>query len=100
MKNVIATTALVLSLVAPAFADINDVKARFALDNDSAAERIVRDTNIGNSAFTQLEIAKYNDSAAERNPVVGGTFATRGNSEAAQRFFALGNDSAAERIVK
>ncbi len=100
MKNVFAIAAIALTAAAPSFADVSDVQARFALGNDSAAERFVRSGSVGDSASAQSEIAKYNESAAERNPVVGGTFAARGDSAAAQRFFALGNDSAAERIVR
>lgn len=100
MKNVLAIAAIALTVAAPSFAEVTNAQAHFAAGNSSAAERIVRDGSVGDTAGAQTEIARYNDSAAEQNPVVGGTYATRGDTASAQKFFALGNDSAAERIVK
>lgn len=94
MKTIIATTALALSLTAPAFADKN-VQAFFALGNDSAAERVLSDTSIGNTDAAQVKVAMYNDSAAELT-VKEGSNVTRGTSAALVSFFALSNDSAAE----
>lgn len=96
MKIIIATAAIALSLTAPSYAMVNDVAAFFAQGNNSAAETIVRRTSIGdNDRIERLNRATL-DSAAERNAVLGGTFATRGDNEAARKFFALTNDSPAE----
>lgn len=97
MKTIIATTALALSLAAPAVAADKSVQQFFALGNDSAAERIVRDTTGGdvNAALAQFVATK--DSAAERNIVIDQDAQVSRNVVA---FFALGNDSAAERLVK
>ncbi len=99
MKNIIATTAVALSLTAPAFADVSDAKAFFALGNDSAAERIVGETSIGETAAAKAAIAAYNDSPAEQVVVEDLNDVTRSAVVSAQAFFALGNDSAAERHV-
>ncbi len=95
MKTIIATTALALSLTAPAFADVSNAQAFFALGNDSAAERIVSETSVGNTKAAQEQLAKYNDSVAEQS-VKEGSNVTRGASQALISFFALSNDSAAE----
>ena len=95
MKTVIATV-LALSVAAPAFA--NSTQAFFALSNDSAAETIVRETSVGDAQAAASMLALDNDSPAETNVVLNGEV-TRDLS-GVQAFFALGNNSAAERIVK
>ena len=95
MKTLAATAAIALSLTAPAFADVSAAPAYFALGNDSAAERIVRDTSGGDTAAALMKFAEFKDSAAERNhSTIGGNEVSRD----VQAFFALGNDSAAERF--
>lgn len=98
MKTVIATI-IALSATAPAFADVSNPQAFFALGNDSAAERIVSGTSKGDVFQAQLHGALANESAAERNVNITAGPATRGSSDLLS-FFALGNDSAAERNVK
>ncbi|PTX54980.1 hypothetical protein C8N43_0001, partial [Litoreibacter ponti] len=73
--------------------------AHFALGNDSAAERVIRDTSTGNIFAAQLNGALANESAAERSVNKTADVATKASSDVL-RFFALSNDSAAERIVK
>jgi len=97
MKTVIATV-IALSVTAPAFAQVTDVAAFFAQDNNSAAELIVRDTSTGDVYKTQLAGALANDSAAESTIEVTAGQATRASSDLLS-FFALSNDSAAERNV-
>jgi len=97
MKTVIATI-IALSAAAPAFAQVDNAAAHFALGNDSAAERIVSETSKGDVFQAQLAGALANDSAAERNVSVTADVATQASTDLLS-FFALGNDSAAERIV-
>ncbi|MEM9434754.1 MAG: hypothetical protein AAGA12_12600 [Pseudomonadota bacterium] len=99
MKTLIATTVIALSLSVPAVAQVGNPAAFFALNNDSAAERILGNTSVGDTAAAESKIAAYNDSPAE-NTVVEGSQVTRGQIDQARAFFALDNDSAAERIVK
>lgn len=94
MKKIIATTAIALSLSAPAFADVSNAEAFFALGNDSAAERVLSDTSVGDVTLSQTIGAQANESAAERQVNVEAGIATR--DESVLRFFSLGNDSAAE----
>ena len=98
MKTLIATAAVALSLTAPAFADVSNAQAFFALGNDSAAERVVGTPSVGDVFGAQTIGALANDSAAERTVRSEAGIATK--NVAAASFFALGNDSAAERIVK
>ncbi len=93
MKTIIAILAL--SVTAPAFADVSDAQAFFALGNDSAAERVVGQTSTGDLNAALWSGVSANESAAEQNIKIGGNEVSR--NVLAQ--FALGNDSAAERIV-
>ena len=95
MKTLIAS-AIALTLAAPAFADISAVQAQLALSNDSAAERIVGETSTGNPEAALAKFVATKDSAAERNIVIDQDVDV---SRDVQAFFALGNDSAAERVV-
>jgi len=97
MKTFIATAAVALSLSAPAFADVSDPKAFFALGNDSAAERIVGETSVGDFDQARRIGAQANESAAERAINPGSSVPV---TRDLRQFFALGNDSAAERIVR
>ena len=97
MKTIIATTLVALSLTAPAFADVSNAQAYFALGNDSAAERVVSPTSNGDVFAAQTIGANANDSAAERNVSAEADVATRNVSLLS--FFALNNDSAAERHI-
>ena len=97
MKTVIATV-LALTVSAPAVAQVGDAAAFFALGNDSAAERIVGETSVGDVFQAQTIGAAANDSAAERH--VHGEAGIATSNDTILRLFALGNDSAAERIVK
>ena len=97
MKTIIATV-IALSVSAPAFAgQVSDAAAFFAAGNDSAAERIVSETSTGDVYKAQLAGALANDSAAESTVNVTAGQATRTNTDLLS-FFALGNDSAAERV--
>ncbi len=96
MKNIVAIIAVSLATAAPVYAE--SAAELFALSNDSAAERIVRDTSVGDVDGAQVKFS-LNESPAEMNL----NFDRDGDvtrSNAAQAFFALNNDSAAERIVK
>ena len=92
MKTVIAT-ALALALAAPAFA-ASDVAKTFALYNDSAAERVLDDTRVGDTQAALEHISASKDSAAERENIrIGGDVQV---SQSVKKFFALTNDSPAE----
>ncbi|WP_298257368.1 hypothetical protein [uncultured Litoreibacter sp.] len=95
MKTVIATL-IALSATAPAFADVSDAQAFFAMGNDSAAERVVGETSKGDANAALWAGVSANESAAEQNITLSGNDVSRN----VHAFFALGNDSAAERIVK
>ena len=94
MKTVIATL-IALSATAPAFADTSNAQAFFALGNDSAAERVVAQTSTGDIQAALWAGVSANESSAEQNVEISGNEVSR-NTIA---FFALGNDSAAERLV-
>ncbi len=94
MKTIIATV-IALTATAPAFADVSNVQAFFAMGNDSAAEQVVGETSTGDLNAALWSGVAANESAAEQNIVIGGNEVSR-NVQAA---FALGNDSAAERIL-
>ena len=96
MKTIIATALVSLSLAAPAAAET--AQEFFALGNDSAAERIVSETSVGNPIGAAEALALVNDSPAETT--VNFDRARSVDVKEVQAFFALGNDSAAERIVK
>ena len=97
MKTVIATI-IALSATAPAFAaQVTDAAAFFAADNNSAAERVIPNTSTGDVYAAQLAGAHANEAAAERNVSVTAGQATRANTDLLS-FFALGNESAAERV--
>ncbi len=98
MKTLIAT-AIALTLTAPAFADTSAAQAHFALGNDSPAERIIGDTSTGNPEAALAKFRAVKDSAAERAGAVNLNNDVT-VSRNVQAFFALGNDSAAERVVK
>ncbi len=97
MKTLIATAAIALSVSAPAFAEVTNPQAFFALGNDSAAERVLGGESIGNTKAVKAELAMYNDSAAEIT-VSHDSNVTRGASAGLVSFFAMGNDSAAEIV--
>jgi len=95
MKNIIALIAVSLATAAPVYAE--SAAEKFASYNTSAAERIVGETSIGDVDFVKGKFA-LNESPAEMNlNLVKDGDVTR--SAQAQAFFALNNDSAAERIV-
>jgi len=96
MKTIIATALVSLSLAAPAAAET--AQEFFALGNDSAAERIFSETSVGDPIQAAKDLALVNESPAE-NTV---NFDRAGNVDVkeVQQFFALSNDSAAERHVK
>jgi len=93
MKTIIAT-AIALTATAPAFAQ--SAAEFFALSNDSAAERIVSETSIGDPTAAKIFFAMKNESAAETNAMLIADTITRGDIAAAKQFFSLSNDSAAE----
>ncbi|WP_298261603.1 hypothetical protein [uncultured Litoreibacter sp.] len=97
MKTIIATV-IALSVSAPAFAaQVTDAAAYFAADNASAAEQVIANTSAGDVFQAQLAGALANDSAAESQIDVTAGQATRAHTDLLS-FFALGNDSAAERV--
>ena len=98
MKTIIATALVSLSLVAPAAAADKSVQQFFALTNDSAAERIVGETSVGDPVGAAQELALVNDSPAEN--IVNFDRARNVDVKKLQQIFALTNDSAAERIVR
>ncbi len=98
MKKIIATALVSLSFAAPAAADVSNVKQFFALTNDSAAERIVGETSVGNPVGTAQELALVNDSPAENK--VNFDRARNVDVKAIQQIFGLTNDSPAENIVR
>lgn len=100
MKTLIATTALALSVSAPAFADTSNVAEYFAMFNDSAAETTLGATSVGDTLSAERMVALYNESPAETKVIEGQGDVSRSDIQAAKAFFALNNDSAAERIVK
>ena len=93
MKTIIAT-AIALTAAAPAFAE--SAAELFALSNDSAAERIIGETSVGDPAGAKVFFAMSNDSAAETNATLITDTATRGDIAATENFFAMFEDSAAE----
>jgi len=95
MKNIIAIIAVSLATAAPVYAE--SAAELFALSNDSAAERHVGETSIGDVDFVKGKFAQ-NESPAEMNlNLVKDGDVTR--TAQAQAKFALNNDSAAERFV-
>ena len=93
MKTAIATV-IALAVAAPAFAQVDNAAAHFALGNDSAAERIVQTTSVGDTLQAQEVGALANESAAERKVVTEAGIAARDANLLS--FFALTNDSPAE----
>jgi hypothetical protein len=77
---------------------VTNAQAFFALGNDSAAERIIGETSVGNPIGAAETLALTNDSPAEN--VVNFERARNVDVKAVQSMFALDNDSAAERHVK
>lgn len=95
MKTIIAA-AIALTAAAPAFAEVTNPEAFFALGNESAAERIIHDTSGGDVNAALKKFIASEDSAAERNIVIDENAQV---SRDVQAFFALGNDSAAETAL-
>ncbi len=98
MKKIIATALVSLSFAAPAAAEVSNPQAFFALTNESAAERIVGATSIGDPVGTAQVLALVNDSPAENS--VNFDRARNVDVKALQQIFALTNDSPAENIVR
>ena len=98
MKTEIASALVALSFAAPAAADVSNPQAFFALGNDSAAERFVGKTSVGDVRAAQEIGAAANTSVAEQKVVAQADIATRNSNLLS--FFALNNDSAAERLAK
>ncbi len=98
MKTLIATALVSMTFAAPAAADVTDLQKFFALGNDSAAERIVGQTSVGDPVGTAKRLALVNDSPAENT--VNFDRARNVDVKAIQRMFALTNDSPAENIVR
>ena len=95
MKTAIAAI-LALSVAAPAFA-ASDVAKKFALYNDSAAERTIGESSVGDTQAALDHIAASKDSSAERqNIVIDGDAQV---SQSVKKFFALTNDSPAENNI-
>ncbi|RLJ60356.1 hypothetical protein BCF46_0554 [Litoreibacter meonggei] len=66
MTKFITTTALALTLSAPAFAADINVEEYLALSNNSAADRMVEETSTGDVEAAEIKFALGNMSAAER----------------------------------
>ena len=100
MKKTLSIVAITVALSAPAYANLTEeeVQEMLALSNESAAERIVGETSVGDPIATAKALALTNDSPAENT--VNFDRARSVDVSEVQAFFALGNDSAAERIVK
>ncbi len=96
MKTFIATSFVSLCLAVPAAAET--AQEFFALSNDSAAERIVSETSVGDPIEAAKTLAMTNDSPAELN--LNFERARGVDVAEVQAMFALSNDSAAERVVK
>ena len=93
----ISVVASFLMMSVPAFAGSDYVVQKFALSNDSAAERIVGETSVGDVSFASM-IADQSNSPAE---MAFGFVEKQGSVDPSiKAFFALSNDSAAERIVR
>ena len=97
MKTIIASAIVALSFAAPAAADTT-IQQFFALNNDSAAERIVGQTSVGDPVGTAQRLALVNDSPAEHT--VNFDRARNVDVRAIQQVFALTNDSPAENIIR
>ena len=95
MKTLIATV-IALTATAPAFADVSNPQAFFAMGNNSAAELTVGKTSTGNVEQALRIGVSANESAAEMNAMIGDADVSRD----VQAYFALSNDSAAERTAR
>ena len=91
MKTAIATI-IALTVSAPAFAQVGDAQAFFALGNDSAAERIVGTTSVGDKEAALWAGVNADESAAEKNIAIGAGDVSRDVNV----LLSLGNDSPAE----
>ena len=89
MKTVIASI-IALTVAAPAFAN----QQTFALTNDSPAENIVHVTSQGDQGAALWAGANANESAAEKNIVIGGGEVSRNVTA----LLSLSNDSPAENL--
>ncbi len=69
--------AIALTAAAPAVADVTTAEEFFALSEDSAAERIVRETSEGNLTQAEVKFALSEMSAAERKVFFEGDEKTR-----------------------
>ena len=111
MKTLITALAIALTVAGPTFAQPfseQAIQQQLALGNDSAAERIVHPTSIGDIVGSQVKFASTNTSAAEQTVRVRASDVTRSSqfdavhrqiSNNARAKFALSNDSAAEQYV-
>lgn len=101
MKTIIAITAIALSVSTPALAErlsASQARAIFALDNDSAAERIIGKTSRGDFRAARRHLSD-SDSPAEQRLFFAGKVNQK-RADRARAIFALDNDSAAERISR
>lgn len=94
MKTLITFAAIALT-AAPVYAE--SAAEIFALSNTSAAERSVAETSTGDLVLADAIFVQSN-SPAEMTITRSNASVTR--DQAAQAFFALSNDSAAERFVQ
>ena len=95
-KTSLTTAAMIAALAAPTFADTQSVEERLALDEDSAAERIVPDLEDIDSEEAKLLLRKQLDEkkAAVLAPEDNGT--TEEDLTSAENKFSQSEDSAAE----
>ncbi len=91
MKTIIATTAIALSLSAPAFAQVDDVRAHFAAGNDSPLESRVVGTSIGDTAAARDHVISGEESPLAQGIAKAPVTATR--NAALIEFFAQPNNS-------
>ena len=93
MKRMITTAAVALTLAAPAFAQTS-AEELFAMSNDSAAERIVEETSMGDVEAAEIKFALSSMSAAERKVFFESDESTRLEVLMAKRRLDAGNSAA------
>jgi len=94
MKNIIAVTAVALSLSAPAFAQITDARAHFAADNASPLESRIVSGSRGNASAVRAHVVASETSVLEQEVAKAPVEAARNSSLIS--FFATNNDSPLE----
>ena len=94
MKNLLISLSAAVAFAAPAFAETS-AEELFAMSNNSAAERIVRETSMGDVMAAEVMLALSNMSAAERMTFFEADMTSRMDILKKQKLFSS-SDSAAE----